>query len=343
MATVDTAAISSALNQMYEDRIASQINRASVALQVLPVELGKGKNVAWEARVGTAAASAIVDGADVSTFNSDTKLPATLNFATYHDAFGVSGRALSVATNSGGPDELEDLFGEHIAEASERLAAKLNAEVYAGTGGSAPETLAGLTATALLATGTYAGINRATYTQWAANVMANGGVPRALSIALMRQMRRTIYLASGSKPDLILCDPIQHEKYAALLASERRYQQSVNLRGQTIVLDGGFQVLEFDGIPMIEDKDCPSGTMLFLNTRECRIKVLPDAAARFGAGSIGIAGTPEEQMGQPSARLAGRVQPLAVSGDMFKFAIFTYLQLMVRRPNANGVLSDLST
>lgn len=346
MAATDSAAIASALNQRYEDELETQINRASVALQVLPVRPGVGKNVAWDARVGTSTAAAISDGATVTTFNADTKVPATLDFATYHDAFGVTGRAISMAYNSGGPAGLMNLFEEHLMESAERLASLINQELYTGTGGTGPETIAGLTSKALTLTGTYAGILRATYPQWAANVLANGGTGRDLTLQLMRDMRKAVYIASGRKPDLILCDPNQHERYGLLIGQQRRYVQEVQLRGEVIKLDGGYQVLEFDGIPVIEDKDAPAGTMLFLNTRTVAVRFLPDAVQQVmggTAGERGVDGTEEEQEGVPQARLRARVQPLAVNGDVRNFALYCYPQLQVRRPNANGVLADLNT
>jgi hypothetical protein len=271
-----------------------------------------------------------------------------LDFATYHDAFGVTGRALAAAYSAGGPAGLMDLAAEHVMESTERLASKLNAEIYVGTGGSAPETIAGLTQMALLADGnSYAGISRTTYAQWAATVKANGGIGRDLSIHLMRDTRRSIYTASGMKPDLILCDPIQHEKYGELLGAQRRYITEVRLAGRPpIVLDGGYQVLEFDGIPIIEDKDAPAGMMVFLNSRTVSLRPLMDPTQQLLGGTNGeraITGTEEEQFGVPAAKVSARVQPLAVAGDVRKFALFTYLQLQVRRPNANGVLKDLNS
>jgi hypothetical protein len=117
-------------------------------------------------------------------------------------------------------------------ESVQRLAMALAVDVYTGTG--AAGNINGLltasgAAPGIAATGTYATINRATYSQWQATVMANGGVPRALSLDLMREMRRRIYVASGMKPDLIVTDPIQHEPYSKLFGTERRYMQSVNL------------------------------------------------------------------------------------------------------------------
>jgi hypothetical protein len=345
MAAADYASISGALNLIFEDKIASQINRASVALQVLPKKRMRGKSVAWDARVGTTTGAAIADGTTVSTFNVDTKVPAVLQYATYHDAFGLTGRAMAAAVNAGGPKELENLLEEMVGESTERIATILNSEIYTGTGGSAPETIAGLISEAIVASSTYAGIASATYPQWAGNVLANSSVPRALSVQLMRDMRRTIYLASGKKPKLVLAHPAQFEEYGNLLGTNRRFMQDVNIGGAKITLDGGFQALDFDGIPVIEDKDCTQGSMVFIDTSEVAVIPLPDATQQMAGGTNGeieIAGTEEEQGMSGPVGINARIQPLAVNGDVRDFALFVYVQLQVRRPNACGVLTDLS-
>ena len=347
MSVQTLALIASNLATLFEDRIATNINRAVVLSQLLPVKDGTGKNLSWIARFGTATPSGavIADGADVTVYNSDTKVPCTLDYGTYHDAFGVTGKARSGAAISGNPQELEDLYGEEIEESVTRLASAIGVDLYTGSGAS--DTIMGLTATngPLQATGTYANVARATYTQWASNVLSNGGVERPISIPLMRQMRRTIYTASGTKPDLIVCDPVQHEKYGALFGDQRRYLQSVNLRGEKIVLDGGYQVLEFDGIPVVEDVNCPAGQMLFLNTRYLAIRPLPHApdAVNQGAGMIALHGTEEEQMGEPKDVLTARINPLAITGDAYKFQLICYPQLQSRRCNVHGRLTDLET
>jgi hypothetical protein len=347
MAMLDFNAISSALATLFEERIVMQINRAVVLANLLPVSPGTGKNIQWIARFGSAVGSTIADGADVSTYNSDSKVPAVLQFGTYHDAFSISGKARAAAAAAGNPQELVDLFGEEIEESVQRLALKIAQDMYTGTG--AADNINGLlsasgAAPAIAATGTYASINRATYGQWAATIMANGGVGHALSLSLLREMRRRIYTASGEKPDLIVTDPIQHEAYGNLLGAERRYVQDVYLRGQQIKLDGGYQVLEFDGIPVIEDVNHPTGKVTFLNTRHVHLKQLPSPADGLNGsrGSISLHGTPEEQYGQMATKLSARVQPLAITGDALKFALFCYPQIQVKRPNTCGVIEDLS-
>lgn len=348
MAAVDLAAIASALATIFEDRITQNINRAVVLTQVVPVKDGTGKNLSWVARFGTAtpAGAVIADGADVSVYNSDTKVPATLQYGTYHDAFSITGKARAAAANTGNPQELEDLFAEEIEEAVQRLASAIAVDCYTGDG--AADTIHGLldtTVAAIGATGTYAGINRSTYAQWKSTVLANGGTERAISFALMREIRRKIYVDSGMKSDLIICDPVVHEKYGELFGTERRYLQDLYLRGQKITLDGGYHALEFDGIPVLEDNNCPAGKMLFLNTSQIAIRPLPHApdAINQGVGMIGLHGTPEEQMGAGKNVLTARINPLAITGDAYKFQLICYPQIQVKRCNCHGVIEDLPT
>lgn len=341
---VTLANISSALATIFEDTIASQINRATVLLQVLPVVEGTtGKNIAWVARFGTAVGGARAEGADVTTLNTDTKVPATLDFGTYDDAFGVTGKALAAARNARNPAELANLFSEELLECVERLAKGVATDLYTGTG--ATDHIMGLLATggAIMDTGVYANIDRATWPQWAGNVLANGGVGRALTFQLMRDLRRTVYKASGQKPDLVVTTPEIHEKYGLLFGANRRYVTEIKLRGQMITLDGGYQLLEFDGIPVLEDVDCPSGDMIMLNTRYVRVVQLPDEvdAVNQSEAMLGIAGTDEEQLGAPARKLRARINPLSKTGDTYNFQLILYPQLQVRRPNTCGVLKDI--
>lgn len=347
MATVSLSTITGVLATLFEERIAWQINRAVVLGQLLPVSPGTGKNIQWVARFGTAApaGAVIADGADVSTFNSDTKKAAVLQYGTYHDAFAITGKARAGAMAARNPDELANLFAEEIEESVTRLAMAIAVDLYTGDGTT--DTIHGLldTAGGVSSTGTYAGIDRSVDTQWASNEDNNGGTPRALTLSLMRAMRRSIYTASGERPDLIVTDPIQHEKYGQLMGSERRYVDNVRMRGEQIRLDGGYQVLEFDGIPVVEDINHPAGKMTFLTTRHVHLKQLPHApdSINRSSGMVMLHGTPEEQYGVGSSQLAARIQPLAITGDAYKFQLITYPQIQVKRPQACGVIEDLAS
>jgi len=342
---LDTNAISAVLNRRFDDALSSQINRSVILPQLVPVRRASSQVLQWVAKFGTAAptTAVIADGANVTVFNSDTKKPALLTFGTYHDAFGITGKAMASAAASGNPAELVNLFREEIEESIPRLASAMAVDFYKGTG--VGENMTGLTATAgaIRGTGVYANIDRAAFPQWAGNEDAFGGVQRPLSIQLMRKMRRLIYTASGMKPDFILCDPTMHESYGELMGDKRQYHEDVTIRGRTVTLDGGYGALMFDKIPVIEDINAPPSSMLFLNSRTIDIQQLPSPAdtVNRAQGEVGLKGTEEEQFGESNTSLTARVQPLAVNGDLFNFGLFAYPQIRSRRPNANGYLTDL--
>jgi hypothetical protein len=344
---VSLASITSSLATIFENDIVSQFNRSVVLTQLLPFRAGTQKQLAWDPEFdGTNNAGAIAEGADVSAYSDDTITPAFLPWANYSDAFSISGMALSAAAATGNPDELANLFQEKMDRAVMRLTRALNSHWYTGQGSSAsPGQIQGLVDTngALQASSNYAGIAGGTYSQWNSNVRANGGIARPLSVDLMRQMRVDIFNACGERPDLIICDATQQENYGKLLGPSRRYVQDVFLRGQSVKLDGGYQSLDFDGIPVIADPNCPAGKMLFLNTRYTFIRQLPPANMPMGISSatVRLHGTAEEQLGQMATALTARINLLAVTGDAYKFQLIVYPQLQVRRPNACGLISDL--
>lgn len=340
--------ITNALATIFEDQLASQFQRSVVLTQLLPFKEGTTKQVAWVPEfTGTNNSGAIAEGDDVTNFSDDTLVPATLPFANYYDAFSISGTALAAAQATGNPNELMDLFAEKMDRALTRLARKINADLYTGDASASPAQITGLLDTdgPLVASGSYGGVSTGSYSEWASNILSHGGVGRDLTVDLMRQMRVQIFNRCGERPDLIICDATQQEKYGALLGPARRYVQDVSLRGMSIKLDGGYQSLDFDGIPVIADPNCPAGKMLFLNTRHVALRQLPPSRMPMGISSatIRLHGTAEEQLGQAQTSLSARINLLAVTGDAYKFQLILYPQIQVRRPNSCGVIADLNS
>ena len=345
MATTDLAAIASSLATIFEDRITSQINRATVLLQTLPVGPGEGKNLAWTVRFGTGVGGVRADGADLEAahFLTDTKVPAQLDYGTYDSPFAMTGKALAGALATGNPADLENLFAEEMMEAVERLAKGISGALFTGDGST--DTIHGFYGASgpLDTTGTYAGVNRSTYSQWASNEYANGGVDRALTFDLMRDVVEGVYTASGENTDLIVTTPALWTKFGKLFGDNRRYTQDITLRGQKITLAGGFQALEFDGVPVVRDVDAPAGTMAFLSTRHLKVCQMPDAvtAVNQSMGMTGIKGSPEADFGEGTGKLTARINPLGRTGDSYKFQLINYPQLKCRKPNAQASLIDL--
>lgn len=353
--TVDLARVTDALPTLLADKVIAQMNRSAPELQLIPFKAGAHKNLVWDVEfknASEASNSAVSEGTTSLTHGDDDVVPATLNWCDYSESIAVTGKSLAAARGSagaGGASELQDLWGHKMMGAVRRLAKNLGKDFWIGPGtGNRILGLYGgstLTSAAPLSNaGTYANINRSTYADWKANNLLNGGVTRPLSFDLMRDMRKAIYDACGEMPDLIMCDSTQHEAYGKLFGDNRRYVQEVTIRGQKIVLDGGYRALEFDGIPIIASVNHPAGYMTFLNTNYVKMAALDDmpTEANRSPRMVNLQAMPEEQLMSGATPFRARLNPLAVSGDLYPIQMILYPQVYIERCNAFGVLGDLA-
>jgi hypothetical protein len=344
MPTVNVAAIVDNIQKKFDDEITRHINRSTPVFQVMGVKRANGPVIQWVNTFNTSPPTApIAEGATVSSFNTDTKVPATLDYTTYHDAFEITGLALAKAAAAGNPAALADLFREELAELIPRLALNIASDVYVGTGSS--NEMIGLVATngGIRATGTYAGINRGTYSQWGATEMANGGILRPLEMRLLRRARRYAKEACGFAPDFYITSTALFEAYEALLGDKRRYLEEVTVKGRKVVLDGGMRALSFDGTPVIEDISCPTNDWLGGQASMLDIFQLPSPAdaVNRSTGSVALHGTAEHQFGETQTGLTARILPLPAQGDKYPFAVFVYPSVRVKKPNAFIRITDL--
>jgi hypothetical protein len=357
MAIRDFNSITAVLVALFLDQIINQINRAVVLAQILDVKPGTGKNIQWPIKTGqeTPDTAPIPDGADVTQFNQDDKDPAVLQYNTYHDAFVVTGRAIAAAQAAGNPSQLAQVVVDELGDSIQRLARAIARDCYTGPG--TVNRIHGLYAVGnepIGDQGSYGGVSRAAVPQWQGNVVPAGGADLTAigangireAFNFMRELEKTIYDASGTTPDLYICDSTQHARLGLAFQQERRYVQEVTRGDGTVVkLDGGYQVLEFDGKPIIRDVLHPPQRVSALNTGVVYLSQLPDGpdAANRAMGSVQLQGTPEAQFGVQKVPLTARLQPLAITGDAYKYALYVYPQLWVKRPNATGYLDNLAT
>lgn len=366
MATIDYAAVAAALTSRFRDRISNTVNRTVLMAQLAEVKAdrGQGKNVQWDANFGTAVGTAIADGADVSTFNNDDKVPAVLQYAIMHDAFKLTGLARALSAAAGNPSELSDLWMDSLKGSVQRQAKGISQALYLGAGTTGPQLINGLCPASGVAaigdTGVYAGIDRSARTAWQASVidatafdavnnptgrfnLTVTGQPAPEGIRMMRRASRAIYEASATPYDVIVTSPILHEAYGLAIHAERRWTDTVRTAAGMIKLDQGYQVLEFDGKIMIQDNDCPADEMLFLNSQEMYIQQVPDMVDNVNRamGMASVTGTEDEFLGSGKTKLAARIQPLSISGDAFPFALYSYLQLVLLNPNRFARITGL--
>lgn len=345
MADATLSSISNALEQRFRALVKQQPNRSTVLLNLLEKRPGSGKNVAGDVSVGTSVGQVFDDGEDVAVYNNDTELPSTLAWAEYGDAFAITGKAEDAAANDN--TQLARLYVHKLGQARTRAAAKINTDLYTGAGTSGPQLIHGLTATAgpLDSTGTYAGIDRGTYSQWASNEIDAAGA--SISTSVINRGFEATYLASGMQPTFMVTHPTQWNRYADTLDEKRRINQAT-VRGQMISLDGGYQMLEVNGVPLIMDKDCPNDTVVGIYDPAMWIEFLPVAPARQGrilAMNLPIAGTPQEQAGDTDRGmpLMAYLLELARSGNKSKFQLLTTVQLVTDQCNVHFKITGLAT
>lgn len=344
MGDANLSAVTNALEQFIrQGAVKRQRNRSAVLLALLEKRQGSGKNCAWDVTVGSGTGTTYTDGQDVSSFSDDTELMAKLDWGIYGDAFGITALAESASASS--RTEHARLFMKKLTDAMGRVADKVNTDLYTGNG-TAPQ-VHGLTASSgpLDSTGTYAGLARATYPDWAGNVDSNSGVLRPLTFDLLQKQFQTIWDASGRVPTLVISGSALWRKYGAMHQPEKRYVKEIEVRGELIRLDGGWQALEINGVPWVKDRHVPANTVLFLCMDELWLEYLPpnDRVRAKDLAMIPIAGTPQEQQMMAGREpLMARVRALAEAGDYSRFQLVSWISLGTDRPNSHAWLKDVA-
>lgn len=101
------------------------------------------------------------------------------------------------------------------------------------------------------------GLSPATYSWWKANILNNTaapGTPIAISDSRLRLLADTIDIASGKEIEWMVTTHGVRAAYEAILTSNKRY---VN----TLKLEGGYEALDWDGIPMLVDRYMQSNSV----------------------------------------------------------------------------------
>jgi len=339
------SSVESQLASIFEDDIVAQVNRACPEAAFLSARPGTGKNIQFDVRVGanTPGGGTQTEGADISSYNNDTYLPAVIQFANMFEPFALNEKAIMAAYAAGNPAELEDLAGEALMNATERLASNFADQFYNGTGVT-PQVwgLYASGAAPIADTGAYAGIDPATpgNEQWVGNVVDAQAADA--DVTLLRAIRAKIRIASGWSPDLYITDVTQFDKIAASYDEKRRWVDTVTRAdGAQVRIDGGVEMLSFEGATIIWSRNHPAQKITALNRRWIYLSQLPNVPGSGAVGEVQLNGTENEQ-GRPPFRLTARIKRLAESGDARRFSLFLYPALVVRRRNAQGYVTNLS-
>lgn len=349
---LNIAALSTILTYQFGPDINRQWNRSIVLGQMLEAVPGAGESCDWAVAFSGATANVASEGEDVDTseFTNDTPEKAHLAWATYRSAFQVSEQAIDAAASSGGdPAILMDQFGELVMNASAAIAKRIESDLVIGTGtrslrSQTMNTIVGFLGGAIEATGLYAGLNPATYPEWASNVYENSSVDRPLTGELIAQAARGVFDDTGTQfRGFLATTQAIADKYEGLWAQR---QQTSGPRA-----DIGATDLAWRGRPIVASSDITAGNMLLLDPGEMQIRFLPfrlekygttrEQAMKFMAEVARIAGTSDGRTFNLT-NIPVRVAILGKDGDSIKAELRSTVQLVIKRRNRLARIADIA-
>jgi hypothetical protein len=169
-----------------------------------------------------------------------------------------------------GKEALIDLMESRLAVAEASLANLIAGGLYSDGTGSGGKQLTGLLAAvaASPATGTYGGIDRATWTFWRNQVQSSGGLTTSNILTQMNTLYAKL-VRGMDRPDLIPCDSAFWGTYMGALQPLQRFTSadtanlgftSVKFMDADVVLDGGIGGF------------APASTAFFLNTKYLKFR-----------------------------------------------------------------------
>jgi len=168
-----------------------------------------------------------------------------------------------------GKEAFIDLMEQRLEVAESTMRNLITAGIYSDGTGSGGKEITGLDAAVPLdpTTGTYGGIDRATWNFWRSKLKnsASADAIQADMNGLWAQLVR-----GSERPDLIVADNLVWEAYVATLQAQQRFNQAevgdlgfptIKFMGTDMVLDGGihFPSASSGGV------GAPTGTAFFLN------------------------------------------------------------------------------
>jgi hypothetical protein len=298
--------------------------------------------IGWDVEIdGTAVGEgAVVE--DTTITASDDAINAELRIGKrrIYRRFQVDAVSISEAYNRA-PEDLARILNVEIDNSIREIRRKLNNRLYTGngiqSGGSAESGIAGLNLICDPAA-TYATINPATYPVWKPGViLGNAGTNRPLTRAILDEFEESLYLNEVSF-DLVIISPAIKRLYGA------EFDKLVGYSGGEMKdanVDLGRGEFSYMGREMVVDPQCPSDTMLFLNTGYMKLY----SFLFQGQGQMS-AMTPQAKI-VAATRLGGFVLYMAQlpsnNSAVYNFEMYVMPQLQYHNRKQLGIITDLGT
>lgn len=172
---------------------------------------------------------------------------------------------------NGGREALIDLMESRLEVAEATMANLVAGGIYSDGTGSGGKQLTGFNAAVPIsaATGTYGGIDRATWPFWRSVTQSAGGALSASNIRPTMTSLFTKLQRGADRTNLIIADGVSWGVYAETLQNLQRFTDKDRA-------GAGFPSIDFMGVPVVLDGGiggfCPASTMFFLNTKYLKFR-----------------------------------------------------------------------
>lgn len=298
----NTQTLADLIVQLYKGPWVEALFTNTFLLTRIQQKQGAGDGVRWPVRyAGNTSAGSYAEGDSGAGAGNQGFKKAYLGWKLNKVEVEVSGLAQAVGDAGG---MIVPALRTELDLGLADVRGNINTQLMSDGAGNSGKDITGLFA-AIADTGTYAGLDRGTYTWWKSYVSANGGIPRNLTEELMRAVKSTIE-ARGGRVTAIYAGSAQWYRYGDLLRAERRQQNPTSLTG-------GYQALDFEGVPLIKVPGYSQTRMDFVDEELLEYMVLKDFEAK----------------------------PMAKTKDSDVIWVTHYSQLVCRNPYRMGSLQDL--
>jgi len=162
-------------------------------------------------------------------------------------------------TDGQGAQELIDLMGAQVRNATESMRASLNAKIFDGNPAATPAEIDGLDS-ACANDNTYGELVSSTagYRQWQAHVMQGAdtfATPVSPSLMNLSKIIQSTHITTGKKPTALFVAEALWDAYRAQIG-ENQFLMANAARANSQVVKWGFDALWVDGVPIVPDRDC---------------------------------------------------------------------------------------
>lgn len=259
-------------------------------------------------------------GYEVINISPDSPISAA-EFSIKQYAGSVTMSGLETLQNSG-KEQIIDLLAGRMQVSEARILNRMGADIYTDGTGNGGKNITGLAAAIpdVPTTGTYGGIDRATWTFWRSQKfggVADGGAAVSAANIIAYMTRLAINLTRGTdKPDLIISDGNYYQLYSSALQAIQRVTSDGSEKG----IGAGFSSLKFYGGGMSADvindggigAACTANHMFFLNTKYIHFR--PHKDRNF----VPIGGERQAVNQDAMVKLFGWAGNLTMSGSQFQ-------------------------